>query len=216
MFAGQIQLQLSKPPEPAPSARLLNRTMSVSPHCRRKSPLQPPDGDPGGRRHPTRNNIAPSWRTRLARSALGRDRRKRGKWQREPVPCASGGPSFALSTYSHFQARRCARSSPDHSPGVVRSKPQTSEIPATVRPRSERAEPQQSPPPEAACSRGFGRTAKYPLVLARVDHPRSQYGFRFFFFLYSFFIFSFNWWLWPEGGASLGPENQTEAAVSKV
>lgn len=104
------------------------------------------------------------------------------------MPCVPGSPLFALRTYSHFQARRCARSSPDHGPGAVCSKSQTSEIPATKCPRSGRAEPRQSPPPEAACSRGFRRTAKYPLVLARVDHPRNQNGFRFFFF----FLFSFS------------------------
>lgn len=188
--------------------------MPVFPHCRRKSPLQPPDRDPGAGTTPPPTILLRAGEQVLPDSHRAETRASQANGKRGAL-CTGGGPLFALHTYSHFKARRCARSSPNHGPGVLCSKSRTSEIPAKVRPRSGRAEPRQSPPPEA-CSRGFRRTAKYPLVLARVDHPRSQYGFRFFFFSFLFFIFSFNWWLWLEGGASLGQENQTEAEVSKV
>lgn len=151
MFAGQrLQLQRSIA---WPCALLcVTKLRCQLPQCRANAPLHPRGGDQDGAA-PTPTSPGPG--ASLTRSAHGRHPQGPSQWRREPV---SRAPVAVVPTHT-FGLRDPPAAIPITARWSVGSKSQTGEIPATVHPRSGRAGPQRSPPPEVRSRglRGNGR-----------------------------------------------------------
>lgn len=130
-----------------------------------------PSADPGWgccrpRAHPTPPGCGAS-----LESLPEPTRRSPATGREERGPARRGNPLGARRTYSHVQSRRRARAVPPQSPSPWGPNPER-EIPATPRPRSGRAGPRQSPPPEVR-SRGLRGNRRRSRILARVCGRRS-------------------------------------------